>query len=102
MTMATAITERAGTAAARTATIYRMVMDKHVCPYGVKAKHLLKSRGYAVDDRHLTTREATDAFKAQHGVQTTPQVFIDGRRIGGYDDLGRFFGKTAIWMLAQM
>jgi len=77
----------------RRATLYRMVMKEHVCPYGLKARHLLKSQGYAVEDHWLTTREETDAFKAQHGVETTPQTFIDGQRIGGYDDLRRFFGK---------
>lgn len=75
-----------------TATIYRMVMDKHVCPWGLKALHLLHKRGYAVDDRWLTTREQTDAFKAEHGVTMTPQIFIDGHRIGGHDDLRRYFG----------
>lgn len=45
-----------------------------------------------MDDRWLTTREETDAFKAEHGVKTTPQTFI-GERIGGYDDLRRYFGK---------
>lgn len=74
------------------ATLYRMVMDKHVCPFGLQALHLLKSRGYAVDDRWLTTREQTDAFKAEQGVKTTPQVFIGGERIGGHDDLRRHFG----------
>ena len=77
----------------KTATLYRMVMEKHVCPYGLKAKHLLKREGYTVDDRWLTTREETDAFKAEHQVKTTPQTFIDGERIGGYDDLRRHFGK---------
>ncbi len=76
----------------KTAVLYRMVMPDHVCPYGLQARHLLKRAGYAVDDRWLTTREATDAFKAEHGVKTTPQVFIDGRRIGGHDDLRRFLG----------
>ena len=75
------------------AVLYRMVMDKHVCPYGLKSRHLLRRRGYEVDDHWLTTREETDAFKAEHGVRTTPQVFIDGQRIGGYDDLRKFFGK---------
>ena len=75
------------------AVLHRMVMPGHTCPYGLKARHLLESRGYAVEDHHLTTREQTDAFKAQHGVSTTPQVFIGGERIGGYDDLRRFFGK---------
>lgn len=78
----------------RRATLYRMVMDKHVCPFGLKAKDLLQRQGYIVDDKWLTSREATDAFKAEHGVQTTPQTFIEGKRIGGYDDLRRHFGKT--------
>lgn len=76
------------------ATLHRMVMPGHTCPYGLKAKHLLKRRGFAVDDRWLETRAEVDAFKAEHGVQTTPQTFIDGVRIGGYDDLRRHFGLT--------
>ncbi|MGD9480948.1 MauE/DoxX family redox-associated membrane protein [Shinella sp. G-2] len=75
------------------AILYRMVMANHTCPYGLKAKDLLRRAGYAVDDRHLTTREETDAFKAEHDVATTPQVFIDGARVGGYDDLRRYLGK---------
>jgi glutaredoxin len=80
--------------AVRTAELYRMVMPDHVCPYGLKAKHLLERRGFAVDDRHLTSRAEVDAFKAAHRVETTPQAFIGGERIGGYDDLRRFFGKS--------
>jgi len=79
--------------AAKKAVIHRMVMPSHTCPYGLKAVDLLKRSGYEVDDRHLTTREQTDAFKAKHGVATTPQIFVGGRRIGGYDDLRRFLGK---------
>ena len=75
------------------AVLHRMVMPDHTCPYGLKAKDLLERSGYEVEDNHLTTREQTDAFKAEHGVQTTPQVFIGGKRIGGYDDLRRFLGK---------
>ena len=74
------------------ATLHRMVMPGHTCPYGLKSKHLLESRGFIVDDRWLTTREEVDAFKAAHGVKTTPQTFIDGVRIGGHDDLRRHFG----------
>ncbi|TMM49850.1 MauE/DoxX family redox-associated membrane protein [Qipengyuania marisflavi] len=77
----------------KTAQLYRMAMEKHVCPYGVKSKWLLERRGYTVEDNLLTTREATDTFKAEHDVQTTPQTFIDGRRIGGYTDLRAHFGN---------
>jgi glutaredoxin len=74
------------------AVIHRMVMDDHVCPWGLKALHLLKSRGFQVEDRWLRTRQETDAFKAEHGVETTPQIFIDGVRVGGHDDLRRHLG----------
>lgn len=80
-------------ATSKKAIIYRMVLPDHICPYGLKAKDLLKRSGYEVDDHYLTTREQTDAFKAQYGVATTPQVFVDGNRIGGYDDTRRFLGK---------
>ena len=78
---------------AKKAILYRMVMPEHTCPWGVKAKDLLRRSGYEVEDHHLKTRAETDAFKAQHQVATTPQVFIGGQRIGGYDDLRRFLGK---------
>jgi glutaredoxin len=70
-----------------------MVMAEHVCPYGLKAKDLLQRKGYAVEDHWLRTRAETDAFKAEHGVSTTPQTFIGEERIGGYDDLRAFFGQ---------
>lgn len=77
------------------ATLYRMVLADHVCPYGVQANELLTSSGYQVDDRLLRTRPEVDAFQNEHGVTTTPQIFIDGARIGGYDDLCRFLGADA-------
>ena len=80
-------------AAAKKAVVHRMVMPSHTCPYGLKAVDLLRRSGFEVEDRHLTTREQTDAFKAEHGVATTPQIFIGDERIGGYDDLRRFLGR---------
>lgn len=77
----------------RTATVYRMVMPNHICPYGLKTVDLLKREGFEVNDHHLKTREETDAFKAKHDVETTPQTFIDGERIGGYDDLREHLDK---------
>lgn len=74
------------------AVIYRMVMPHHTCPFGIKALDLLKQKGFSVEDHHLTSREETDAFKARHGVVTTPQIFIGGERIGGHDDLVRYLG----------
>jgi glutaredoxin len=81
-------------AAGRRAVLYRVVMPEHVCPWGLKAKDLLQRSGFAVEDHHLKTRAETDAFKQRHGVATTPQVFIGGKRVGGYEDLRRHFGQS--------
>lgn len=76
------------------ATLYRMVMNKHTCPYGIKSKDLLEREGYAVDDHHLTTRDETDTFLEEHDVKTTPQSWINGQRVGGYDDLREYFDRS--------
>ena len=75
------------------ATIYRMVMREHICPFGLKARDLLSREGFDIDDHWLRTREQTDEFMKEQGVETTPQIFIDNTRIGGYDDLRRYLGK---------
>ncbi len=78
----------------RQAVLYRMILPDHTCPFGVRAKALLDDRGYQIDDRILGSREEVDAFEAEHDVATTPQVFIDDRRIGGCDDLELFLEET--------
>lgn len=76
--------------AERVATLYRMVLPDHVCPFGLRAKQLLEEHGYEVDDRLLRSRSEVDAFEDEQGVETTPQIFIDGERIGGSDELEQF------------
>ncbi|MEE7478765.1 glutaredoxin [Methylobacterium hispanicum] len=85
----------ASTVQSKRASLYRMATPEHTCPYGLKAKDLLEREGFQVEDHLLTTREETDRFKAEHGVKTTPQTFINGERVGGFDDLRRHFGKAA-------
>jgi len=77
----------------KNATLHRMVMTGHVCRFGLKAKDLLKRHGYTVDDQALETREQVDEFKLEHDVKTTPQIFIDGERVGGFDDLSELLGE---------
>ncbi len=78
----------------RSATLYRMVLPDHTCPFGVRAKTMLDEAGYEVEEHILGTREDVDAFKAEHGVATTPQIFIGGERIGGSDDLERHLSAS--------
>lgn len=78
----------------RSAVLYRMVLPDHVCPFGVRAKALLDAHGYAVEEHLLRSRDEVNRFEAEQGVDTTPQIFIGGRRVGGSDDLERYLGAN--------
>ncbi|MGY0587649.1 MAG: MauE/DoxX family redox-associated membrane protein [Paraglaciecola chathamensis] len=75
----------------KTAKLYRMHTNDHICPYGLRSKDLLERKGFEVEDHKLTSRDETDEFKKKHNVKTTPQTFIDEKKVGGYDDLRDYF-----------
>lgn len=75
------------------ATLHRMVTPSHHCPWGIKAKDLLRRANYEVEDHLLPSADANRAFKEEHGVDETPQIWIEGKHIGGYDQLREFLGK---------
>ena len=75
----------------KSAKLYRMHTSEHICPYGLRSKDLLERKGFAIEDHKLESRGETDRFKEKHDVKTTPQTFIEGKRIGGYDDLREYF-----------
>ena len=77
----------------RKATLVRMILPDHTCPFGVRAKELLEASGYDVEDRILRSRDEVEQYKAEESVDTTPQVFIGGERIGGSDDLERYLAS---------
>jgi glutaredoxin len=56
---------------------------------------MLEDNGFEIEEHLLTTREQVDAFQAEHGVSTTPQIFIDGERIGGSEELANHLDIVA-------
>ena len=78
------------------AVLARMAMPGHLCPFGLKSKSLLERKGFDLTDIRLETRDQTDAFMATHCVETTPQTWINGERIGGHDALRRHFGQHVL------
>jgi glutaredoxin len=80
-------TDPAADATGKTAVIFRMALPDHLCPSGQKARWLLERKGYKVDDRLFRERSEVDAFMEKYDVSTTPQIWIEGARIGGYTDL---------------
>ncbi|TDB04478.1 DoxX family membrane protein [Halomonas marinisediminis] len=71
-----------------------MKMEQHLCPFGLKTLDLLKRKGYTVDDHPLTSRQAVEDFQEQAGVDTTPQVYIGEKRVGGYEEVRAYLGMS--------
>ena len=60
-----------------------------VCPYCIRAKQLLKSRGVAqIEEIRIDTDPAARAVMMEiTGRRTVPQIFIGDTHVGGHDDL---------------
>ena len=65
------------------------VYTKFLCPFCARAMKLLKSKGVSVEEIDITMGGAPRAamLARSEGRTTVPQIFIDGRAIGGSDDL---------------
>jgi glutaredoxin/uncharacterized membrane protein YphA (DoxX/SURF4 family) len=74
------------------ATIYRMGTSDHLCPWGIKAWDLLKRNGFDVDDQRIESMDANKQYKEENGVDETPQIYIEDKHIGGYDQLRKHLG----------
>ncbi len=68
-----------------------------ICPYCVAAKNLLKSRGFSWEEVRVDSDSVQrDEMVKRSGRRSVPQIFIDERHIGGYDDLLEFDRKGGL------
>lgn len=64
-----------------------IVYTKNMCPYCVRAKALLDKRGIAYEEINLSSDpDRLMALVEETGMMTLPQVMIDGKLLGGYDE----------------
>jgi glutaredoxin 3 len=65
------------------------IYTKAFCPYCARAKALLADRGAAYEEYDITMGgpKRAEMIERSGGRTTVPQTFIDGRHIGGSDDL---------------
>lgn len=65
------------------------IYTKFLCPYCSRAKRLLVDKGVAYEEHDITMGGPGRAqmIDRSNGRMTVPQIFIDGRHIGGSDDL---------------
>ncbi|CAA6822260.1 MAG: Glutaredoxin 3 (Grx3) [uncultured Thiotrichaceae bacterium] len=60
------------------------------CPYCMRARRLLKSKGVSIKELRVDgDNKLWKVMEKRSGRNTVPQIFIDDRHIGGYDDLAR-------------
>lgn len=74
-----------------------VVWSKESCSFCVSAKQLLKQKGYDIEERvigHGFTRE--QLIEAVPLARTVPQIFVDGKYVGGYDDLKLYFANKTV------
>ena len=66
-----------------------VVYSKTICPFCTSAKMWLKNKGYSYEEINLDDDDARQKFyeSVGNGVRTVPQIFVDGERIGGYQEL---------------
>jgi len=71
------------------------ILTREGCSYCAKAKALLTALGYDYAEIPLDHKVRTRVIGAIAGAQTVPQVFINGTRIGGWEELERWARKAA-------
>src|ERR1043165_5355528 len=71
------------------------ILTREGCGYCAKAKALLKDLGYAFSEVSLDHSDRSRVVGAITGRGTVPQVFVNGRHIGGLEDLQSWAKKAA-------
>lgn len=66
------------------------------CPYCSAAKELLRSKNLAFKEIDVTEDKAFDRLVKETGWKTVPQIFIDGKLIGGFQELRQLDEKGGL------
>ena len=74
------------------------IFTTRFCPYCTRAKELLNKRGLQFQENmfEMDDEAQWDALTKRSGMQTVPQIFADGRLIGGYSELAELDQKDGL------
>lgn len=65
-----------------------VVWSKNACPFCDQAKNLLKLKGIEYEERNISTDWTREQLlEAVPDARTVPQIFLDGKLIGGFTEL---------------
>lgn len=71
-----------------------IVWSKDLCLYCDKSKSLLRQKGIEFEERKIGgdwTKE--QLLEAVPDARSVPQIFIDGKHVGGFTDLEKFLNE---------
>ena len=73
-----------------------VIWSKPACSYCDQAKALLKMKGVEFEERKLGPEWTKEQLlEAVPGARSVPQIFLDGKLIGGFTELRTHFEKAA-------
>ena len=72
-----------------------IVWSKNACPFCDQAKGLLKMKGIEYEERNVNTNWTKEQLlEAVPTARTVPQVFLDDKLIGGFQELKKYFDEV--------
>jgi glutaredoxin len=75
-----------------------VVWSKDNCPYCVKAKRMLDSKGIRYEERNISNGwSKQQLLESVPDAKTVPQIFLHGKYIGGSDALEKYFEEHDMW-----
>ncbi len=66
-----------------------LMYTTRICPYCVRAKQLLRSKGVAYEEVMVDADQdrRAEMLRRSNGMRTVPQIFVGEHHVGGFDDL---------------
>lgn len=79
------------------------IYTKFMCPYCARAKRLLDEKGVQYEEFEISgaADKREEMIQRANGRTTVPQIFIDGRHVGGSDDLAELEASGRLDPLLQ-
>jgi len=72
-----------------------VVWSKNQCPFCDQAKALLKMKEIEFEERNVSTDWTKEQLlEAVPNARTVPQIFLDDKLIGGFQELRKYFEKV--------
>ena len=69
------------------------VYGTRICLYCDKAENLLKTKDLPFEKIYIDEDDNAKDYIVEQGFKTVPQIWLDDKWIGGYDDLVKFLNK---------